>query len=74
MPHDPIKLGRNVTAQGWGDFEVMTADRQVHKWPPVALGLKKLPAECTQHTKPELKNIVDEFTMPLISWNCNPFL
>jgi len=28
---DSIKLGRDVTAQGWGNFEVMTADRQVHK-------------------------------------------
>jgi len=27
---DSIKLGRDVTAQGWGNFEVMTADRQVH--------------------------------------------
>lgn len=28
---DSIKLGRDVTTQGWGNFEVMTADRQVHK-------------------------------------------
>jgi hypothetical protein len=28
---DSIKLGRNVTAQGRGDFEMMTADRQVHE-------------------------------------------
>jgi hypothetical protein len=26
-----IKLGRNVTAQGWGNLKVMTADRQVHR-------------------------------------------
>jgi hypothetical protein len=26
-----IKLGRYVTSQGWCDFEVMTADRQVHE-------------------------------------------
>lgn len=31
MPNNPIKFARNVTAQGWGDLEVMTADRQVHK-------------------------------------------
>jgi hypothetical protein len=31
MANDPIKLGRNITAQGWGNFKVMTADRQVHK-------------------------------------------
>jgi len=31
MPNDPIKLACNVTTQGWGDLEVMTADRQVHK-------------------------------------------
>ena len=28
---DSIKLGRDVTTQGWGNFEVMTADRQVRK-------------------------------------------
>jgi hypothetical protein len=28
---DPIKLGGNVIAQRRGDFEVMAADRQVHK-------------------------------------------
>jgi hypothetical protein len=26
----PIKLGRNITAQGRGDFKVVTADRQIH--------------------------------------------
>jgi|GEM_PF-2733691 len=31
MPNNPIKFARNVTAQSWGDLEVMTADRQVHK-------------------------------------------
>jgi hypothetical protein len=31
MPNDSIKLACNVTTQGWGDLEVMTADRQVHK-------------------------------------------
>jgi hypothetical protein len=31
MPDDPIQLGRNVVAQGRGNFEVMTADRQIHK-------------------------------------------
>jgi hypothetical protein len=29
-----IKLGRDVTSKRWGNFEMMTADRQVHKWPP----------------------------------------
>jgi hypothetical protein len=31
VANDSIKLGRDVTAQGWGNFEVMTADRQVHE-------------------------------------------
>jgi hypothetical protein len=31
MPNDSIELARNVTAQGWGDLEVMAADRQIHK-------------------------------------------
>ena len=30
MPNDPIKLAGNVTAQGGGNLEVMTADRQIH--------------------------------------------
>ena len=29
-----IKLGRDVTSERWGNFEMMTADRQVHRWPP----------------------------------------
>jgi hypothetical protein len=31
MPCDSIKFARNVAAQGWGDLEMMTADRQIHK-------------------------------------------
>ena len=31
MSHDPIKLGRNVTAQSRGNFQMVTADRQIHK-------------------------------------------
>ena len=31
MSGDPIEFGGDVAAQGGGDFEVVTADRQVHK-------------------------------------------
>jgi hypothetical protein len=31
MPLDAIKLGCDIRAQGWGNFQMMTADRQVHK-------------------------------------------
>jgi hypothetical protein len=31
MSHDAIKFGRDITAQGGGNFKVVTADRQVHK-------------------------------------------
>jgi hypothetical protein len=31
MAGDPVQLGGDVVAQGWGNFEVVTADRQVHK-------------------------------------------
>jgi hypothetical protein len=40
VPGDSIKLGRYVIAQGWGYFEVMTADRQVHGFPPVSLAVE----------------------------------
>jgi hypothetical protein len=41
MPGDPIKLGGHVGTQGRGDFEMVTADRQVHEEPPVALWVEK---------------------------------
>jgi hypothetical protein len=31
MSHYSIQLGRNVASQGRGNFQMMTADRQVHK-------------------------------------------
>jgi hypothetical protein len=31
VTQDAVKLGRDITAQGRGDFKVMAADRQVHK-------------------------------------------
>jgi hypothetical protein len=41
VPGESIKLGGHIGAQGGGDFEVVTADRQVHEEPPVALGVEK---------------------------------
>jgi hypothetical protein len=35
MPHDPIELAGHIAAQCRCDFKVMTADRQIHKLPPV---------------------------------------
>jgi hypothetical protein len=40
VAYDAIKLGRYITAHGGSDFQVLTADRQIHKWSPVAKGLK----------------------------------
>jgi hypothetical protein len=31
VPSDPIKLGRHVIPKCRGDFEMVTADRQVHE-------------------------------------------
>jgi hypothetical protein len=31
MPHDAIQFGRHIAAQGRGNLQVMTADRQIHK-------------------------------------------
>jgi hypothetical protein len=41
MPGNSIELGGHIGTQCRGDFEVVTADRQVHEEPPVALGVKK---------------------------------
>jgi hypothetical protein len=41
VPHNSIKLSCDITAQSRCNFKVMTADRQVHKYAPVAFGLKK---------------------------------
>jgi hypothetical protein len=44
VPRDPIKLGGHVIAKRRGDFEVVTADRQVHKGAScLDTGLSRLP-------------------------------
>ena len=34
MPLDAIEFLGDIAAQGWGDFKMMTADRQIHTTPP----------------------------------------
>jgi hypothetical protein len=41
VTRNSIELGRYIVSQSWGDFEVMTADRQVHGYPPVALAVEE---------------------------------
>jgi hypothetical protein len=72
MPHDPIKLGRNITTQRGRNFKVMTADRQIHKKPP-ALRVKKVASKIPATQTPKSLITCHEFTMPPIRLECNPF-
>jgi hypothetical protein len=56
MPNDPIKLARDIAAQCGCNFKMVAADRQVHKYSPVALRVKK---------------DFNEFTMPPVRSKCN---
>ena len=38
MPRDPVELGRHITAQRRGDFDMVAADREVHKAKAPLLG------------------------------------
>jgi hypothetical protein len=68
-----IKLGRDISAQGWGNFEVVTADRQVHEKPPVALGIENSPATPSRSKMPGFQP-AGNFTMRPGNGKCNPFL
>jgi hypothetical protein len=75
MSHDSIKLGRDITAQGRGNFKMVTADRQIHKKPPIALGLKILPSRMGKNRNQKPARLFDrrEFTMRPNTRNCNAF-
>ena len=40
VPGNSIKLGRYIVAKSWCDLEVMTADRQIHGFPPVSIAVE----------------------------------
>jgi hypothetical protein len=65
MAGNAIELGRYIVSQGWCYFEVMTADRQVHEYPPFALAVEKSPV---RNKRP--RNL--EMTMRPIRRKSNP--
>jgi hypothetical protein len=67
-----IQLGRDVTAQGRCNFEMVTADRQVHEAPPVALGMDGLPARPDRPSMTAGPDTADKFTMRPRAGKSNP--
>jgi hypothetical protein len=69
MPGNSIELGGHIGTQCRGDFEVVTADRQVHEEPPVALGVKKTVFSANGRGNRLLRPGI---TMPPMPSKCNP--